>query len=636
LPGAGGSSPGGITPGGSGGSNPITGVGMPQPAGEIAVPTCKASCQDFPANPIFETGVAPDAPTLFGDPDRFTSGSVCLLEPQVSTSSTPGALLPANWLRPRFRFTAPGDLFEIRITSPVQANSLVAYTATPSWTIPKDIWTRAALNNAGRPMTVTVRAVQSQSPGMPVGVRGDIEIAPVNAGGSLVFWSVVSSAVGPDSSRLYGFRVGDEGVVEVLAPKKVGFTGVIHENGRDLRGEYGGGKPGFLPGEVQCIGCHTSTPDGQAAVFTDDWPWDKPIASVTADGGGAIPTYVSAGARALLKMPWLGTQSMSKAHWSAGDRILIASYGSRTKPFDPQNGQQDRLLWIDLETNATISDEVPPANGNMRDVVAAARNQAIEAARGTAWGVLEMDGATASAVVPSFSHAGDRIAYVSTDKSPDGHPDYTATFADIFTVPYNARMGGAVSPLMGAADANFYENYPAFSADDKLVAFSRSPKAGSCPGCADGPYYNRFSEIYVVASAGGTPVRLMANDAIACASDDVSKGLLNSWPKWSPNAVSFEGKKYYFLIFSSARNAPGNFVIPRGPYTPGTLDTRSSQLFMAGLVVDEASGAVTSYPSVYLWNQHRLLAGGNFTDVQTSNLTPAWDEFQIPPVDVPR
>src|SRR5262249_31726622 len=111
--GAGGSS-GGITPGGSvgsGGSSMIVGGGGSTPGGEVAVPRSKATCLDFPPDPIVEPGVPPNAPGLFGDADRFTPGSVCLLEPQVSTSQAPGALFPANWLRPRFRFSAPGDLF---------------------------------------------------------------------------------------------------------------------------------------------------------------------------------------------------------------------------------------------------------------------------------------------------------------------------------------------------------------------------------------------------------------------------------------------------------------------------------------------------------------------------------------------
>jgi hypothetical protein len=157
-----------------------------------------------------------------------------LLEPQISTSSSPGALFPANWLRPRFRFSAPGDLFEIRITSAVQARPLIAYTTTPSWTIPRDIWTNAALNNAGQPMTITVRAVQSQAPGTPIGVRGDIEVAPVNAGGSLVFWAVVSSSVGPESSKLYGSRRGRRHH-QVLAPKTVPSPASSRKRARPAR-----------------------------------------------------------------------------------------------------------------------------------------------------------------------------------------------------------------------------------------------------------------------------------------------------------------------------------------------------------------------------------------------------------------
>src|SRR4051812_1630233 len=93
-----GGSPGGIVSGGTGGSSPISG-GVSPPGGEVAVPRCNANCQDFPPDPIFEPGAPPTAPGLFGQPDRFASGSLCLLEPQISTASSAGALLPANWVR---------------------------------------------------------------------------------------------------------------------------------------------------------------------------------------------------------------------------------------------------------------------------------------------------------------------------------------------------------------------------------------------------------------------------------------------------------------------------------------------------------------------------------------------------------
>jgi hypothetical protein len=626
------------------GDSGFPGVGAGNSVGVTATPTCTSDCTDFPAAPIFESGAAQNAPALFGavDPTKFSGTPPCVLEPQLSSGQTPGALFPANWLRPRFRFAATGNLFEIRVKSDVEKNELVAYTTTPTWTMPADVWSAAGPNNAGKSLTVTIRALDTASPGAVSGVQGEIPIAPVNVGGSMVFWSVKDSSVGPESSKLYGFSVGEEGVAEILKPKTVQFTGILHEAGQDLRGEYGGGKPGFGPGEVQCIGCHTSTPDGAAVIFTDDWPWDKVIASVEEKTMGQIPTYLTAGGRTLLKMPWLGTQSTSPGHWAAGDRRVMASYGARGTPFDGSNQKNDRLMWIDLETNAPINDTVPDVNSGQRSQARDARNAAITAAKGTAWDVLAMDGETASAVVPDWNNAGDRIAYTSTDVTPDGHPDYTATRADVYTVPYNGGKGGAVTPLSGASDPSFLEYYPAFSGDDQFIAFTRAPAknaSSGCPGasCPDGPYYNRYGEIYVIPSSGGTAARLAANDAVACAGDDPKQGLLNSWPKWSPHATTtVENKTYYFLIFSSARKSPASFDIPRGMYTPATLDTRSSQLYMAAIVVDKTTHAVTTYPAIYLWNQDRVVVQGAATEAQISNLTPAWDEFLIPPVQVLR
>lgn len=632
----------GAMPGAPIGTGPDGGIPTSPPppaASQLPMPTCTSSCTDFPAQPIFEDGVPANAAELFGGADNFGGTAPCVLEPQLSSGSTPGALFPANWLRPRFRFTAVGDLFEIRVHSEVQANDLVAYTKTPLWMMPPEVWKAAAPNNAGKPMTITIRSVNSKAPGMPNGVRGDILIAPVNAAGSMVFWTVKSAEVTPDSSKLMGFSVGEEGVAQTLVSGTVKFDNVIHEEGRDLRGTYGGGKQGFAVGAVQCIGCHTSTPDGAAVIFTDDWPWNKAIASVREADAGAIPEYLTEGARTLLKMPWLGTQSMSKGHWQTGDRLLITGFGARGLPFSAYQNN-DKIAWIDLETKAAISDVVPSDEANdAKGVAQRNRNQAIQAAMGSAWGVFALTGEAGHAVTPDINNAGDTIVYVSTDDSPNGHTSYNATRADLYTVPFNARQGGAVSPVPGASDPKFYEYYPSFSADDKLLAFNRAPVKGGCAKCPDGPYYNRFGEINVIPVAGGTPTPLVANQPVACAGDDPEIGFINSWPKWSPAAIKVEGKTYYFLIFSSARKYPEQFAIPRSTDTPSTLDdgnaagVRSSQLYMAGVVVDE-SGAITTYPALYLWNQNQVVVNDKATLIPSSNLTPAWDEFQIPKVTV--
>ncbi len=295
---------GSVAPG-SGGAGFVFGAGTPgidpgNPNGNGGAPVdadpsnpnvthaiCQAGgCLDFPTMPIMGEGVPANAPALFGDPSNFTAGGLCVLEPQLSTPGKPGAMLPANWVRPRFRVggvPAGIDLLEIRIHSPAEANDLVAYTkytatggVAPSWYLPKEIWTGPpatdplqdrpsgsglANNGAGQPVTVLIRGISSTAPGKPIGIQGDFNIAPVVATGSMVFWTVNSGKVTPDSSKLLGFAVGDEGVASALTLGDVKWTGEIGEDGAVLRGFYDK-EPlkGFTNGQVRCIGCHATVP----------------------------------------------------------------------------------------------------------------------------------------------------------------------------------------------------------------------------------------------------------------------------------------------------------------------------------------------------------------------------------------
>jgi hypothetical protein len=121
--------------------------------------------------------------------------------------------------------------------------------------------------------------------------------------------------------------------------------------------------------------------------------------------------------------------------------------------------------------------------------------------------------------------------------------------------------------------------------------------------------------VWVVASAGGTAIRLAANDPPACTPAVTPNptvypsktGWDNSWAKWSPEVAVVNGTKYYWLIFSS--------------YRYDVSPTRG-QLYMTAVVKPEA-GPIATYPAVYLWNQ----------DPTTSNHTPAWDTFKIGQID---
>jgi len=174
-------------------------------------------------------------------------------------------------------------------------------------------------------------------------------------------------------------------------------------------------------------------------------------------------------------------------------------------------------------------------------------------------------------------------------------------------VPFNDRAGGDAKPLPGAADAAFNEYYPACSPDDQLVAFNRI-------GDGQDMYYNAQSEVFVLPAGGGTPARLAANDPPAC-TGITSPGIHNSWAKWSPEVTSVGGKTYYWVIFSSSRDG---YTIQKIP------GKKASQLYVAAVVVE--GNQITTYPGIYVWNQAK----------DTSNHTPAWEVFKIPPAEEPK
>jgi len=602
------------TPGMDFGSDITPGPGVD--ADFTGVPTCE-SCPDFPAQAIFEDGLGPDVQSVFGQAPVGTGP--CIVEPRD------GMLIPANMLRPRVRFTGQGTLHQITVHTPREANDLVVYTTKNPWFMPPDVWTGLSHNVFEEDITVTVRT--SNGNAAPSESRVNFRIAPVQAGGSMVYWGAITEQPGLTSTRLLAFGVGEEAVVTALRPVDVKET-MLGDNAQIKREEYGAPK-----GQARCVGCHTSTGDGQAVITADHWPWNLAVTDIS-QGAFGRPAMVTDMGAFLLQMPWLGVSSTSRGDWGLGKRIVITSAGPRNAMnagFVPNadNPQQDMgfgqsqnktgrdgLLWIDL----TAAGTVPPLDGQNEDK---AVGRAMLGALGTGWGVIARTGDSRGAVTPDWSHDGSRIAYTSTDSTSDGRIGDNANEVDIYTVPYAKGQGGAATPLQGASTPGVAEYYPDFSADDRFIAFNRVQEGRGKI------YYHPQGEIYVVPAAGGVATRLAANDPAQCTGES-SPGVTNSWAKWSPTVrggpvgTAHEGKRYYFLLFSSARQSP--FRLNQGP---------ASQLYLTTLV-ELPSGELQTYPAMYLWNQ-----GFEITDattvpptvspIQTSNLTPAFDEFVIPP-----
>jgi hypothetical protein len=487
---------------------------------------------DFP-NPVYDTGAPKSSGKIFmsSDVDGGTGAGPCLYEPEI------GSLFPNNWLRPRFRWNAAAaqNLFEIQLVIPHEKSPLVIYTPTSGYKLDPAAWKLITTYGVGT-VHVSIRSAVVSASGTLMagpfsGTEGDIEIAPVEAAGTVVYWTTSGGTV------LKGFEIGDESVQTVITPAQI-------------------------PG-MDCVACHTSTPDGTDVAMTvtpngdGTTPASLDVRSV--DGKATRPAYLTADAIALLGRTNQHAPTFSKAHWSTGDRTMISMF------YDTSGTSQ--IMWTDLEATTQT--------------------------QGTSWGYLTRTGDANSANSAAWSHDGTEVAYVST--SAGGGAGVIETEGQIWTVPYNARAGGTAKPVTGGDDPTFNDYYPIWSADDAYLAFDRVPTGSSS-------YNDPAAEVYVVPSGGGTATRLAANDPPSCLGV-TSPGVTNSWPKWSPEAAEANGSKYYFLVFSSTRDA-----IAMGP-----------QLYVTAVVVK--GSAVTTYKSLYLWNQPET----------EHNHTPAWDVFVLPP-----
>jgi hypothetical protein len=620
---------------------------------------------DFPSAPIMDPNGAPssDPSALFpgnGSSDS-TSGAPCMSEPAN------GALVPYNWLRPRVYWTAPTSetVFQVRISSPSEANDLVVYTTKNYYALDKTLWQTLAGVEGGLPghlvgqtLTFVVRGVSASGGTPSISNSATIQIAPAIADGSLIFWSTASFAANAASTNLQGFHVGDEGTTAALTvPQVQQKVWAIPPDGGNFP------NPPVLEG-VGCIGCHTSTPDGNYVGFTAQWPWPNAIASVNAEAGapvGVAPPWLTPGAIANLgpntnDANWcggmyvnsstcdpnnpktnnvdnveLGIQTFSPAHYKTGDRIEIASVGaSKDEPNVPNSNPPksagisaacvggtspcvvSQLAWINLEWNGAADAGSRPS-------------AAPGAPSNGGWGILARTGedSARSAGTPNWSNDGTTVAYTSViGGTMDGRLDQpTSGNADIYTIPYSANAGpggagGKATPFPGASDSTLNEYFPAFAPDDSLIAFDGVASSLSM-------YNQPAAEVYVVpfnGGAGGKAVRLAANDPVACTGLK-SPGVQNTWPKWAPNPIppeagapapqTINGYTYYWVTFSSTRSVTAGATAT----TPG-----KQQLYVAGVVVD-SMGNISTFAPIYLWNQ----------DDTVNNLIPAWGEFAILP-----
>lgn len=572
----------------------------------VEPPFCelKDDCLDFPSYAITSGAVPRDAESLFArSPEHDLEA--CLIEPED------GSLLPKNWLPPRFRFEplAGENLWQIRLSFKVERHDLIVYTTRPQWTMDAGMWGNLKAHAEGKgAISVRVRGVNAERGGPISETNAEFQIAPVEAAGTIVYWAADGPYGAGGETKLVQLQIDQPRTVDVLQ---------VNDVTAEVLNESGAPKPGddhAKTGRVRCIGCHTSTPDGDAVAFVDHWPWNSVVASIADADLGQRPSYVTETAARLLQQPWQGAPTFSKQYWDEhGERLMVQSFGSPSLGWGGSALTQtglDRLIWFNLSYEP--ASELPEVLVDLNLAVAYLEDEA--------FGFIERRGdpedgdGDRGAVNPTWSHSGEKIAYVSATATLDGHAggspaDPTQEVeTDIYWVPFGSGLGGDAVAVDGASEKGVVEYYPDYSWDDQFIAFTRAEST-------EGPvYYRSDGEIFIVPESGaGMATRLAANDPPRCTGQR-SPGIINSWPKWSPEQHESEGKQYYWLIFSSARAYRGQFTLERDEYSPEKTD--SSQLYVAPVVVEGTT--ITSYPALYLYNQ----------TTNTTNLTPAWDRFE--------
>jgi len=395
----------------SGGDN-----GDKQDAGILAPDAFAGPYSDFPTDPIVDTSgatiVPGDVATQFGGAGTgAAAGGPCMFEPEI------GTIYPRNWIRPRFSWIAGAgeSIYELRITSPSQVNAMIVYTTSTVWTMPPAIWETLRVHSVSSPLTVTVRGAASDQTTVTtiaVGSTGDVQIAPVDAPGAIVYWTTTNA-------RLRGFKIGDETVKDIITPSQAATA--ASSTG------------------AKCIGCHSSTPDGTYVGFSSSQQAGTGdptmLGLLTTDGAPVAPPFLTPAAIAMMQRLNQEEPVFSKLHWANGDHAAVTMY--------PVNGKFE-MMWTDLEATST--------------------------AQGQGWDIIARTGEANPAASASFAHTTDTLLYVSSLHVSSG---VSVDHGDLMTVPYNSHAGGTPTAIDGANTTAYNEYYPTFSPDDTYVAYNR-------------------------------------------------------------------------------------------------------------------------------------------------------------------
>ncbi len=240
----------------------------------------------------------------------------------------------------------------------------------------------------------------------------------------------------------------------------------------------------------------------------------------------------------------------------------------------------------------------------------------------TALGTLFADTTDEAKTHPFWSPNGKSFAFVSWQPGKNGASDSTngdiERGGQIWIGPSDGSAMTGKATLLVPREPGKTLYYPAISDDGSLVAFNRSScdgparTAGYGPDACDG-YDDASARIALVLASGGPSVDL----AKVNGTDTWS----SSWPRFSPDHGTFQGKPIYWIAYSARR--------PYGLRIAGSTKGESSpQLWFAAISVETGKpiGLEPAYAPFWLPAQ-------NVDDkTPTGNHVPQWAAVAVPRV----